>query len=559
MRAAVLVLLIGCTDHTDKTAACHLSAAHQAATIQDRKVIGGASEYAPDLTLPDRDDELQGSIAARRAVAWQIVGKVLAPVTLAEPMLSQPFQLPAWGTWFTHDDFDRVFKKLYRDFTPAQRRARTPLDSATIDAGFVWNTTALDELTTDWPASRYAAYVAAIDSQDKANGIAGANRVGYSPGAMRQLIHSYVQQDACRTAPAPDPFAPDATKPGGPVNAKEAATLDECDFQTFGPYDAGDGNVTVTLSGDGDADLYVRAGSAPDTKTFDCRSEGDSSDETCTVPGGAPIYVGVFGAKSSAVKLNVAYTTLDVASPTCLDGPQPRDAVIVKADWHRDLGDGLPIFDTSAARMTQRLSSSAPLWTDDGGADPDPSLIYTATLPDTGAVFRMPGMHIMSKELDHWLWITLWWSPDPDSDFGADRPAEIAALPGPWKNYKMCVTTGYVENDPDPRGGFAGSLGDALAAVSAARGGQGGPSWCSNPYIELGAGNAATNCIGCHQHGGTDLLPENILVEQPHFGSTRVRNNFFTDYTWAIKGGRGEDLSSIVQAEVDYWDANDPP
>ena len=559
MRAAVLVLLIGCADHTDKTAACHLSSAHQAATIQDRKVIGGAAEYAPDLGLADRDDELQGSIAARRAAAWQVVGKVLAPVTLAEPTLSQPFQLPTWGTWFTRDDFDRVFKKLYRDFTPAQRRARATLDAATIDAGFQWNTTALDELSADWPAQRYADYVAAIDSQDKANGIAGANRVGYSPGAMRQLIHSYVQQDACRTAPAPDPFAPDATKPGAPVAAKEAASLDACAWQAFGPYDAGPGDVTVTLSGDGDADLYVRAGAAPDATTYDCRSDGDSSDETCTVPGGAPIYVAVFGAKPSAVKLSVAYTTLDVASPTCLDGPQPRDAVIVKADWHRDLGEGLPIFDTSAARMTQRFAASAPLWTDDGAASPDPTQIYTATMPGTGAVFRMPGMHIMSKELDHWLWITLWWSPDPDSDFGADRPAAIAALPGPWKNYKMCVTAGYVENDPDPRGGFAGSLGDALAAVSAARGGQGGPSWCSNPYIELGAGNQATNCIGCHQHGGTDLLPEGILVEQPHFGSTRVRNNFFTDYTWAIKGGRGEDLSSIIQAEVDYWDANDPP
>jgi hypothetical protein len=42
-------------------------------------------------------------------------------------------------------------------------------------------------------------------------------------------------------------------------------------------------------------------------------------------------------------------------------------------------------------------------------------------------------------------------------------------------------------------------------------------------------------------------------------GSTRVRNNFFTDYLWAVKGGRGDDLSAIVAAEVDYWDANDPP
>ena len=41
------------------------------------------------------------------------------------------------------------------------------------------------------------------------------------------------------------------------------------------------------------------------------------------------------------------------------------------------------------------------------------------------------------------------------------------------------------------------------------------------------------------------LTPEEILADQPHHGTTRVRNNFFTDYSWAIKGGGGEDLSSI--------------
>ena len=58
---------------------------------------------------------------------------------------------------------------------------------------------------------------------------------------------------------------------------------------------------------------------------------------------------------------------------------------------------------------------------------------------------------------------------------------------------------------------------------------------------------------GCRGGGIRD-----ILATQPHHGSTRVRNNFFTDYLWAIKGGRGEDLSASVQAEVDFWDATDP-
>jgi hypothetical protein len=154
--------------------------------------------------------------------------------------------------------------------------------------------------------------------------------------------------------------------------------------------------------------------------------------------------------------------------------------------------------------------------------------------------------------------MTLWWSDRPDDDFGADRPAAVAALPGPWRNYKMCVSTGYLEGDPDPRGGFSGSLGDALAAVT--RGGAGAPTWCSNPYIELGAGNADTNCIGCHQHGGTALIAEDIISDParfPHHGRTRVRNNFFTDYSWALQGGRGDDLSAIIKAEVDYWDASE--
>lgn len=552
-RAVVFLGLVACGDPVkDKTAACSISAHTSAATIQDRKVIGGAAEYHADSL---DEATLVTSMKARRAAAWNIVGKVLAPVSFAEG--SVPFQLPAWHTWFTRDDFDRVFKHLYEALGPAGRMARAPLLGPAIDAGFEWNTHALDDFPDDWPAQRYADYVAAVNSQELASGIAGANRVGYSPGAMRQLIHSYREQDACRSAPAPDPYAPDAVKMGAPASVVEAATVAQCDFTVFGPYQAGAGKVHVTTSGTGDADLYVRAGAAPDVATYDCRSDGDGADETCDVDGGAPIYVAVFGADAANVQVKVEYQTDDVASPTCLDGPQPRDAVIVKADWHRVLTDPLPIYTTSAERMTQRLSAQQPLWTDDGAMMPDATQIYTSTLPGGTETFRMPGMHIMSKELDHWLWITLWWSPDPDSDFGADRPAAISALPGPWKNYKMCVVAGYAEQDPDPRGGFDGSLGDALAAVHAARGGVGGPSWCSNPYIELGDGNQATNCIGCHQHGGTDMLPEAILSDEPHFGSTRVRNNFFTDYTWAIKGGRGEDLSSIVQAELDYWDAND--
>jgi len=261
----------------------------------------------------------------------------------------------------------------------------------------------------------------------------------------------------------------------------------------------------------------------------------------------------LFGAAPGHADVEVDYVTEDVRDPTCLDGEMPRDAVVVKADWIRQFpGETIPIYDTSGARMSSRLGGEQ-TWTADGVADPQPDEIYTVELP-TGGRFRLPALHIMSKELDHWVWITLWYSTSPDTDFGADRPASVAALPGPWSHYKMCVATTYLEADPDPRGGQTGTLGDALAAVHR---GVGGPTWCSNPYLEEGKSNAITNCIGCHQHGGTALQPADILAAPDH-GVTRTRNNFFTDYLWVIKGGGGEDLSSTVQAEVDFWDANDP-
>jgi hypothetical protein len=532
VRGALLVLAVtaGCAGEADKTAACDLGTHESAATVQDRKLIGGVNPYVPDLTLAGRDAELASSSAARRAAAWQTIAKVLAPTPLAG---ASSFQLPAWHTWFARDDFERVFKKLYRDLGPAGRAARASFDDATLDAGFAWNTTAVDELP-EWTAQRFADYVAAIDTQDKAQGIGGIYRVEYSTGAMMRLVGSYAQQYGCRTSPDPEPYAEQPMRPGQPVAYRAHVDVGGCEWRVLGPFVAGaSASLVVSSTGDGDADVYLRRGSAPAPDAYDCKSAGDTSAETCAVDGGDTVYVAIFGAKRSALDVAVDYVAEDVAQPTCLTEEMPRDAVLVKAEWRRALsGESLPVFDTSADRMRERLAGDADWGDGDALADPDPSTIYTATLPD-GSTYRLPALHIMTKELDHWQWITLWWSPDPDSDFGADRPGSIAQLPGPWTHYKMCTVTAYLD------------------------GASGEPTWCSNPYIEHGAGNAATNCIGCHQHGGTDLsVPE--ILQLPDHGATRARNNFFTDYLWAIKGGLGEDLSATVQAEVDYWDANDP-
>ena len=151
-----------------------------------------------------------------------------------------------------------------------------------------------------------------------------------------------------------------------------------------------------------------------------------------------------------------------------------------------------------------------------------------------GNVYRLVGLHVITKELRKWLWVTMWWAPDGDGDFGADRPADLEADPI-FRHYKMCVVSAHDERDPSQPPG---------------------PTWCSNPYLERGAGNTRTNCIGCHQHGGTSLAPETIIGDETRFpanGRTEVRANFPTDYSWALT--REDNLARIVADEVAYYDS----
>lgn len=219
---------------------------------------------------------------------------------------------------------------------------------------------------------------------------------------------------------------------------------------------------------------------------------------------------------------------------SCYDREFPVDAAVVKAQWRRaELGMKVPTFDTSSGALARRWANGADWAMQDGEDDPGAERIHTVTLPN-GNRYRLVGLHVITKELRKWLWITLWWAPNPDEDFGADRPTELEADPI-WRNYKMCVVTNHDEHDPSQPAG---------------------PTWCSNPYLERGAGNARTNCIGCHQHGGTSLLPETIIGDETRFpsnGRTEVRANFPTDYSWALT--REDALARVIADEVAYYDS----
>jgi mono/diheme cytochrome c family protein len=255
----------------------------------------------------------------------------------------------------------------------------------------------------------------------------------------------------------------------------------------------------------------------------------------------------------------------------CFNDEFPADAALIKAHWVRaDFGKKLPAFDTDAEAMQRHMDGTA-TWLDAGDRETDPSTsdVYTIKLRN-GNTFRLAGLHVMTKEMRHWQWVTLWWSDKENSDFGADRPEFIQKdLPAVWSNYKMCAVTWFEEEDPELAQRYQSlpSLGAALAAT----GGLGEPTWCSNPYLEHGRNNARTNCIGCHQHGGSrvaydidedgildPLDLETIISNEtlfPDAGRTQIRDQFPADYLYSFN--KVDDLAGMIKNEVDFYESTD--
>jgi peptidyl-Asp metalloendopeptidase len=77
----------------------------------------------------------------------------------------------------------------------------------------------------------------------------------------------------------------------------------------FGPFDVKDGEFKASISGSGDADLYVRRDSEPTTSTYDCRPYQNGSNEDCSLSGAGQYYVSVYGyAQMSDFTLNITHT-----------------------------------------------------------------------------------------------------------------------------------------------------------------------------------------------------------------------------------------------------------
>ena len=131
--------------------------------------------------------------------------------------------------------------------------------------------------------------------KDTARALPGACSGGCGAG----IVNAKAALDAVGGTTPPPPANPTVLQNGVPVTGLAGAVGSEARWTITLP--AGRSQLRVTTSGgSGDADLYVRLGSAPTTSTYTCRSWKTGNAETCTInaPAGGTWHVMVRGYKA---------------------------------------------------------------------------------------------------------------------------------------------------------------------------------------------------------------------------------------------------------------------
>lgn len=225
--------------------------------------------------------------------------------------------------------------------------------------------------------------------------------------------------------------------------------------------------------------------------------------------------------------------------------PFPRDAIAVKAVWWTLTGDVtvLPVWDPLGTELPEdsiasypfyrwkryvAVSKSAkqrykdviqpPTWWREpkpqGMIDVFPVTEFHSD-SSNGQTRILVGMHIASKVLDDWFWMTFWWHDKPDADnLGKDR---LPIITGPWAYFLMDIAV----HPTVPR--------DEKSER---------PNHTFNPWLEAKLKRGVTsNCITCHQRSAWCVEPENrdqvfelpMPPDAPFF-----RGKLRLDYMWSI-------------------------
>lgn len=183
-----------------------------------------------------------------------------------------------------------------------------------------------------------------VESEIEGNAV--ANKISNVVGSPNLLL----QVDTGTTTPPPPPPPSDNTLENNvPVTGLALSTGNDVIYTFDVPANAT--NISFDMSGGtGDADMYVRFGSAPTDSTYDCRPYISGNNETCTGSStGGTYYVRVKAYSTfSGVSLTASYTEAG-------NGPTPVDATVSDISvgsraWARytlDLGAGYSTMDVS--------------------------------------------------------------------------------------------------------------------------------------------------------------------------------------------------------------------
>ena len=158
---------------------------------------------------------------------------------------------------------------------------------------------------------------------------------------------------------------------GTQKTVNESGTVAKGAWKQYGPFQVAAGaTLKAVMTGDGDADLYVRKGAAPTASSYDCRPYKGSSAEECSVVGPGAIYVGVNGyAASSNFQLQITYvegsgTTTPVDPPTTINHLNVTDSVTLNGEKRYTLavpaGAKLVIKTTAPADVDLYIQMNAP-------------------------------------------------------------------------------------------------------------------------------------------------------------------------------------------------------
>lgn len=88
-----------------------------------------------------------------------------------------------------------------------------------------------------------------------------------------------------------------------------SGSLTRSQTRSFGPFKAGVGSFKASTTGTGDIDLYARRGTVPTTSSYDCKSDGSTATESCSinVSANGDVYVLLKGYTAGNYNLTVSY------------------------------------------------------------------------------------------------------------------------------------------------------------------------------------------------------------------------------------------------------------